>query len=59
MAYYMLPYKPARCCVMYCDKQATVEVFTSGTQSYGFYCKKHGEKRCKEGNELIKKGADF
>lgn len=56
MAFYSVPYSPERC--RSCRKPATVEVMTSGTMSYGYFCKRCGDKRVKDGNEYLERQRD-
>lgn len=57
MAFYSVPYSPERCRT--CRKPATVEVMTSGTMSYGYFCKRCGDARVKSGNEYLETQRDF
>jgi len=52
MAFFCVPYSPARC--QTCRRPAAVEVKTSGTMSHGYFCKACGRRRVDAGNEHLK-----
>lgn len=49
MAYYLQDYTPDRC--QGCGRPATVELKTSGTTSYGYWCKRCGQREVTRRNK--------